>query len=693
MRKSLFTAASVFMMIAMVLTACAQAPTAAVVAPTAQVVQQTVVQTVVVAGTPQTIVVTATPAPVQAPAAATFKSKDPANAVYETFGEPETLDPSLDYETSGGAIIQNTYDFLVFYNREKPSEFVPMVATEIPTAANGGISADGKTYTFKIRTGIKFHNGDDLTPSAVAYTFQRGILSGGSASPQWLLTEPIMGSTSYNDISDQLDPDGKLGLMDSRDALLKVDAAKLKDVCTLVQSKIKADDAAGTVTFTLAQAWGPFIATLANGWGAIQDPKWVAANGGWDGSCDTWQKFYAPSSEEQNKTKLGTGENGSGPYMIDHWTPKEELVLKANPNYWVKTPLWDGGPSGAPKLQTVTYKSVTEFSTRFAAFQAGDADIISAGSPADWPQLDTLVGETCDATGKCQATSDKPIRSFTKLEPISRTDVFFNEKVNTSGGNNYIGSGKLDGNGIPPEFFSDVHIRKAFEYCFDWDTYIKDVQQGEGSQATTMFMPGQPGYDESAPHYTFDLDKCKSEFQASTLKSPDGKGVMDVGFRFTIAYNTGNTARQTIGQIFQSDLSQVNPKFVVEVTGLPWAAFLQSQRARKLTMFVLGWQEDIHDPHNWAFTYAAPGGTFAIYQSIDKDTLAKMGDIVNQGVHQTDPAQRAAIYKQLNQIYYDQAIGILLSNAFTRHYEQRWLKGYYYNPIYGDFYWYSLSKD
>src|SRR5512140_1124350 len=44
--------------------------------------------------------------------------------------------------------------------------------------------------------------------------------------------------------------------------------------------------------------------------------------------------------------------------------------------------------------------------------------------------------------------------------------------------NPYIGSGKLDGNGIPPDFFTDVNVRKGFSYSFDWDTFITDVYKG-----------------------------------------------------------------------------------------------------------------------------------------------------------------------------------------------------------------------
>jgi peptide/nickel transport system substrate-binding protein len=46
----------------------------------------------------------------------------------------------------------------------------------------------------------------------------------------------------------------------------------------------------------------------------------------------------------------------------------------------------------------------------------------------------------------------------------------------------------------------------------------------------------------------------------------------------------------------------------------------------------------------------------------------------------------------LNQLFYDNVPTILLANPTGRHYEQRWVNGYYTNPIYGDFYYYALSK-
>jgi peptide/nickel transport system substrate-binding protein len=466
--------------------------------------------------------------------------------------------------------------------------------------------------------------------------------------------------------------------------------AALAAVCEKVKSAIVADDTAGTVTFKLAQPWGPFLVTLAGFWGGIQDKAWVGASGGWDGDCATWQNFYAPTNEEQNLKKVGKEENGTGPYKLKEWGDKQ-VTLVANDNYWVTKPLWSGGPSGAPKLKTVILKYIDEFATRFATFQAGDGDYIAPGAPSDWTQLDTLEGATCDAAGKCTIDhADKQAVRYVKQPGVIRTDAFFNFKINTEGGNTFIGSGKLDGNGVPADFFSDVHVRKAFAYCFDWETYIRDVQMNEGTQANDVMLHGETGDEANGTHYSYDATKCADEFKASTWKSDSGASLWDTGFRLTIGYNTGNTARQTVAQIFQNDISQVNPKFKVEAQSLEWSNYLSAYQGKKLPFFIIGWQEDIPDPHNWVFTYTlgAYGGKQAMPQSL-KDQLTPL---VQNGVHETDPAKRAVIYKQFNQLFYDNVPTILLAQMSQRFYFQRWVNGYYTNPLNSLFYYYSLSK-
>ena len=236
-------------------------------------------------------------------------AKNPTTFTYATIGDAIDLDPALAYDTASGEIIQNVYSTLIFYDGDKPGAYVPMLASEMPT-----VSADGKTYTFKIRSGVKFHNGDTLTATDVAYTFMRGLLQGGSGSPMWLLSEPFFG-IGNTDVAQMVDPTGKL--TDNSAGMAKADPAKLKSVCTNLQSQIVADDTAMTVTMTLAQSWGPFLATIAQSWGSILDAKWVGANKGWDGSCDTWQNFYASVTATDSIDSIA---NGTGAWMLDHWT-------------------------------------------------------------------------------------------------------------------------------------------------------------------------------------------------------------------------------------------------------------------------------------------------------------------------------------------------------------------------------------
>jgi peptide/nickel transport system substrate-binding protein len=619
-----------------------------------------------------------------------FASADPTTfVIQEIAGGPATLDPALAYDSASGEIIQSMYDFLVYYDRESKTELVPMLATEVPTAENGGVSADGLTVTFNLRDGIKFHNGDAMTAEDVAFTFQRGILSGGSISPQWLLTEPILGSTAWNDITDQLDPDSTKELIDNREALQAEDPGELAAVCELVKSKIVADNDANTVTFHLAQTWGPFVITLAGFWGGIQQQSWVAANGGWDGDCGTWQDYYAPTYDEQNQKGIGKSENGTGPYKLNTWGDTE-LILDSNEDYWVTEPLWEGAPSGAPQLKTVIIKYVEEFSTRFASLQAGDADMIQAGSPENWPVMDEEVGATCDQEGMCTIDSEKPLLRYINQDVASRTDAFFNFKINIEGGNDFIGSGKIDGNGVPPDFFSDIHIRKAFAYCFDWDIFIEDVAQGEGQQANNVMLLGELGDEPDGAHYSYDPMKCEEEFKASTWTSEDGQSLWDVGFRLIVGYNAGNTLRQSVAQIFRDNISDVNPLFKVESQSLEWPNYLEAYQGKKLPFFIIGWIEDIPDPHNWTFTYTA--GAWGSKQGLPQDLRDAFRPLVESGALETDPVKRAAIYKDFNKLYYENVPAVILAQIGARRYAQRWVQGYYTNALYSYLYYYVLSK-
>ena len=291
-----------------------------------------------------------------------------------------------------------------------------------------------------------------------------------------------------------------------------------------------------------------------------------------------------------------------------------------NDNYWREP----------AKLERVVIKSVDEWGTRFAMLQAGDADEVDV--PAEnRSQVDAMVGSMRvfdlasgtygEEVAVCAYDPSKQgVEKFTPCAPgetglggsmrlyigrpsLASQDLFMTFQIKET--SNYVGSGQLDGNGIPLDFFSDVHVRRAFAYCFDWDTYISDVFDGEAVQQPVLARQGMPGYQADAPVYSYDPAQCEAEFKAADLDKdgiaagddPEGD-VWTTGFRLQALYNQGNTSRQVVSEILSSNVASVNELFVIETVGLPWPTFLRTIRAKESPYFVSGWLEDIHDPHN-----------------------------------------------------------------------------------------------
>ncbi|MEI7990152.1 MAG: ABC transporter substrate-binding protein [Chloroflexota bacterium] len=679
--KKLFLIVSLLILASMILPACAP-----------QIVKETVVVTQVVEKpgevkevekvVEKVVEVTSTPAP-EAPKEAA-KAKDPKSFVYAIYGEPPTLDPGWGYDTAEGLIVNNVYETLAFFKRQKASEFVPQLAEKWE------ISPDGKTYTFTIRKGVKFHNGDELTAEDVAYTYQRNLLQGGANSPMLLWTEPVYG-IGIQDVSDVVMAKAKLkeAVTDDREKLSKVDPVVLEDVCNVTKEAIKADNAAGTVVVTLAQPFAMFLATTAHQSGAILDKKWAVENKAWDGDCKTWQNYYSVTDETSPLSKIM---NGTGPFKFDHWTPGEEIVLTKNENYWRTEPAWEGGPSGLAKFDSVIIKKVDEFGTRFAMMQAGDADVAIVDL-VDSTQADSLVGEICDFNAekddfdcKPSATPDQPLRKFQGAPGVIRGDAMFTFNIKTEGGNNLLGSGKLDGNGITPDFFNDIHVRKAFNYCMDWDTLIADAYKGAAIQGIGVLIPGMPGWDPNGKKYSFDLKKCQEEIELAW-----GGQLKEKGFRVQVIYNTGNNVRQTAAQILQANFRQVDPKYQIEVLAVPWPVILKTTRDARGTIFFIGWQEDVHDAHNWVQPFLV--GTYATSQNLPKELKSQFQVLVDKGIAETDTAKRAEIYKQVQDLEYENALGIRLGIPTRIFYEQRFVSGFYANPMFpDDYYFYALAK-
>ena len=692
MRTKIFALLSLLMVVSlasMALAACAPAAPETIVE-TVEVVKTQIVE---IAGTPMVITATPEPQPSGEPlkvVSPEFKNPD-TYMVIGGAGEPETLDPSWTYETAGGATEANVYEGLVWYDRQNYDKFIPALATEWTT------SPDGLEWTFKIRQGVTFHEGGTLEPHDVAYSLIRHMLQGRVDGPQWIAYEGFFGSAlAMSSIKNFA------AAYIGKETFEELTPAELKKVCEDIKSKIIVDDAAGTITYKLAQPMPWMLPVVANNYmGHVLDQEWMIEQGDWDGTCDNWTKWADPPAEG---SLLFDKANGTGPYKLDHWTPGEEIVLTANENYWRSEPMWEGGPSGAPQIKRVVIKNITEWGTRMAMFEAGDADWIYA-PPQYRPQLYPYAKEYCAADGSsCQEANPQGyIRVYKDLPEPAITPAQFNWQINTEGGNPYIGSGELDGNGTPPDFFQDIHIRYAFNYCFNFKAMIDDSLAGEGMQAQGPIIKGMMGYREGeAPLFSYDPAKCEEEFKLADADhdgipaGEDEDDVWNLGFYMQIGYNAGNDTRKLSSEILKAGLEAVNPNFSVQVLSMPWPILLESRRQGKLPVYVGGWQEDFHDPHNWVQPFLFSDGNYGRVINMTDEYKQKYDQWIFDGIKETDPEKRRLIYEKIQLAAQEDAPVIWMYQRINMAPLQLWMKGFYYNPAYSQeaYSWiYALSKE
>ncbi len=237
----------------------------------------------------------------------------------------------------------------------------------------------------------------------------------------------------------------------------------------------------------------------------------------------------------------------------------------------------------------------------------------------------------------------------------------------------YIGSGALDGDGIPVDFFTDEDVRKGFCYAFDYDTYIADALQGQGVQRGSPVVEGLYGYDPDAPMYSYNVTKAETH-----LKLAWNGTVWEKGFKFTLLYNVGNLPRKTACEILAKNLYSINDKFQVSILALAWPTILAKMYGtRDMPMFQVGWMPDYPHADNFIVPFMHSQGTFSGWQGYG---YTELDDMITAAFQDTNPVTQQAKYDAIQQRYYDDAPGIVLAQPIARRYFTEHIDGFYYNP-------------
>ena len=235
-------------------------------------------------------------------------------------GEPNNLDPQLASSLLEFSVLRQISQGLLGFDTNLI--LTPLVAAVVPTVENGGITADGLTYTFKLRDGVTWSDGRPLTAGDFEYTFKR-LLSSETAGPYADFFTVIQGGEEYM-------------------MALEADQAVKASLREALGISAASDD---TLIINLAAPNPTFLQKVAL----------VAAL---PVRRDVIERHGAAWTEAGNHV-------GNGPYVLSEWVHQDHITLEANPNYWGQ----------APRQVRIQLSMITDVNAELTAYKAGDLDI------------------------------------------------------------------------------------------------------------------------------------------------------------------------------------------------------------------------------------------------------------------------------------------------------------------------------
>ena len=244
-------------------------------------------------------------------------------------GDMAFADPSLVSDGNSLYVSAQVVEGLVGLQPGTISTVIPVLASALPT-----VSADGLTYTFKLRTGVKFHDGTDFNADAVVYNYNR-----------WkAYTKGDLQDNEY------YYPASFGGFGDSSNLL----------------SVTKTDDS--TVVFTLKTPQSNLLLSQTSGAFGIESPNALkAANAD---STPLSSNKYAEGLLPEGQDMVGTG-----PFMFKEWVVGDHITVVKNPNYW--------DTANAAHLDQIIFKPFKDSTSKLQALQSGGADLAFSISPTD----------------------------------------------------------------------------------------------------------------------------------------------------------------------------------------------------------------------------------------------------------------------------------------------------------------------
>ncbi len=459
-----------------------------------------------------------------------------------------SIDPQDAYDYWGEFMINNLGAPLV--------DFAPGTTDTSPSALQAAlatkwtVSTDGLTYTFILRSGLKYDDGRPFNASDVVYSFNRGM---ALANPEG----PIVG-IGYSSIIDTITAPNQ----------------------TAVVFHLKAPFTGFLSLMTFAGSY------------PINPAKAPMPAHPYPGSLTGTVNFTSGNPTASNP-------NGLGPYTLTEWnrqgTQDQEMILKANPNYW--------NYPNSPKTQEFIIKYYSSSTSLAAAIKAGDVDIA-------YRQF---------------TTSDiQSLQSTAGLKVYASSGAFIQYLV-------------LNQQLAP---YNNQHVRQALAAAINRTDFINTVFAGTATPLYSQIPIGMFGHIDAfktafgvGPNYTLTRSLLAQEGY-----NTNNKLQVDLWYETTGHYPQSPDQALVLKKDFEAS-------GVISVTlhGVDWPTMGANRHAGNMGMFIMGWYPDFIDPYDYTTPFLQSSGASWLNDGYNSST---MDNLLAQSIS-APLSQAGTIYQQI----------------------------------------------
>jgi peptide/nickel transport system substrate-binding protein len=341
-----------------------------------------------------------------------------------------------------------------------------------------------------------------------------------------------------------------------------------------------------TVEFTLSEPYAPFLSNLAYPTGLM----------------------VSPAAVEEFGKDFGRNPSGTGAFRFEEWEANSRVIVTRTADWW----------DGAPPLEAVIYRPVTDTNTRIAEMLSGGLDVMVEVPP------DSLA----------QFRDDANYQVFEQAGP-HLWFLILNAKEGP---------------------FASKAIRQAANYAIDKAALVENILQGTAEVAAGPTPPAFAwAHDESLAPYPYDPDKAKA------LLEEAGYDGSELTFYVTEG-GSGMLDPIAMGTAIQADLQAVG--MPVKIETYEWNTFLGKVNPGlegAADMAEMAWMTNDPDtlPYLALRTEAFPdqgGFNSGYYSNPEVDAL------LEKARTSTDQDERADLYRQMQAIVHDDAPWVFVAN-------------------------------